>query len=317
MIELSVIIPFLNEGEEIYNTVNNLRETAGYKINIILINDASEDGYDYDSVACQFDAKIINHNKRKGVAASRDEAINDCQTEYFLLLDGHMRFFQTDWVELIIKELKRNGNTLLCCQSLSLKKDNKGNVSIEPCKAVAYGAYIEFIETGNMQARWSTYDPAPEQNMIDIPCILGAGYATCKTYWKYLGGLKGLYSYGMDEQLISLKAWMEGGRCKLLKHVKVGHLYRTSFPYKTDDIDIIYNMLFVAELLLPIKEKYSIFKFWETHNSILYKESFKRLIKNKAEINEMRQHIDKMFKFPIDEFLNYNTFVKGKTINSE
>ena len=50
MNELTVIIPFLNEGEEIYNTVKNLRETAGDEINIILINDASEDKYDYESI---------------------------------------------------------------------------------------------------------------------------------------------------------------------------------------------------------------------------------------------------------------------------
>lgn len=316
MIELSVIIPFLNEGEEIYNTVNNLRETAGDKINIILINDASGDGYNYESVARKFDAKHIIHNKRKGVAASRDEAINICPTDYFLLLDGHMRFFQTDWVELIVEELKRNDCTLLCCQSLSLMKDNKGNVSIELSKAVAYGAYIEFTETGNMQARWSTYDPAPEQNVIDIPCILGAGYATSKEYWKYLGGLKGLYSYGMDEQLISLKAWMEGGRCKLLKHVKVGHLYRTSFPYVTADVDLMYNILFVAELLLPIKEKHFIFKFWETYNEILYKEAFHRLKDNKAELNEMRVYNKNIFKFPVENVLSYNEFVKNKTVNS-
>ena len=42
--ELTLIIPFLNEGEEVYNTVKNLRENSIYDFNIILINDASSDG---------------------------------------------------------------------------------------------------------------------------------------------------------------------------------------------------------------------------------------------------------------------------------
>lgn len=36
---LTVIIPFLNEGEEIVMTVKSVRETAGDKVDIITINE--------------------------------------------------------------------------------------------------------------------------------------------------------------------------------------------------------------------------------------------------------------------------------------
>ena len=37
-----------------------------------------------------------------GVAASRDYGINYCTTPYFLLLDGHMRFYDAAWSSLFL-----------------------------------------------------------------------------------------------------------------------------------------------------------------------------------------------------------------------
>ena len=45
--KLTVIIPFLNEGQEVYNTVKNLRLSSDIEFDILLINDASSDGYNY------------------------------------------------------------------------------------------------------------------------------------------------------------------------------------------------------------------------------------------------------------------------------
>ena len=39
--ELTVLIPFLNEGEEVITTVKEVRRTAGYNVNIIVVNDHS------------------------------------------------------------------------------------------------------------------------------------------------------------------------------------------------------------------------------------------------------------------------------------
>lgn len=182
---LTVIIPFLNEGKEVYNTVKSLREHSEQAFEIILINDCSTDGYDYKKVAEDFDAIYIEHSKRMGVAASRDEGVRNCSTEYILFLDAHMRTCQRDWVDF----------TELC-------------------------------------VKWSTDEcTLPEDRVIDIPCVLGAAYACSKEYWLHLEGLKGLRSYGLDEQLISLKVWLDGGKCRLIKDVTFGHIFREATYY--------------------------------------------------------------------------------------
>ncbi|GHV22224.1 hypothetical protein FACS1894174_06570 [Bacteroidia bacterium] len=67
----------------------------------------------------------------------------------------------------------------------------------------------------------------------------------------YLRGLSGLISYGSDEAYISIKAWLSGGKCLILKDVIVGHLYRKDPPYAVKHIDYVYNKVLVSLLLLP------------------------------------------------------------------
>jgi glycosyltransferase involved in cell wall biosynthesis len=130
MKELTVIIPFLNEGIEIANTLFCIRSTVGDTIDILLINDCSTDEFDYEACVLQFNAIYHKNEERIGVAASRDLGVSMITTPYFLLLDGHMRFYDNYWATRIIEELKSEEKTLLCCQTKVLyKKDNKIEIS--------------------------------------------------------------------------------------------------------------------------------------------------------------------------------------------
>ena len=48
--DLSVIITQRNEGYEIEKTINSIRATAKYNIPIILIDDHSDDSFDYKNM---------------------------------------------------------------------------------------------------------------------------------------------------------------------------------------------------------------------------------------------------------------------------
>jgi len=47
--------------------------------------------------------------------------------------------------------------------------------------------------------------------------------------------LKRLSGYGGDEQLLSTKVWLEGGRYVLLKDVVIGHWYRETIVALTGE----------------------------------------------------------------------------------
>ena len=313
MNELTVIIPFLNEGEEIYNTVKNLRETAGDEINIILINDASEDGYDYEIVANEFDLTYIYHKERKGVAFSRNEGVEFCSTEFFLLLDGHMRFFQNDWVELILKELNMDKRALFCCSTIPLKKE--GDIVYKDSEScLGYGAYIDFATNLVLTPLWIKRNIEPSVDVVNIPCVLGAAYATNKMYWTYLRGLEGLRFYGFDEQLISIKVWLEGGRCKLIKNINSGHLFRTKSPYLMKGFDYYYNLLYLSELFFNYPYKYSIYKHVEDTDRKLYKAILSELFVEKESMREQKIYYDRIFAKDIDSYISLNEYTKQQII---
>jgi len=67
--KLSVCMSFLNEGEEVGNTVRSIRETAGDSVDIIAVNDASTDSYDYEADLKGLNVHYFVNKRRIGSAA--------------------------------------------------------------------------------------------------------------------------------------------------------------------------------------------------------------------------------------------------------
>lgn len=65
--QLTIIIPFLNEGEEIANTLSSIQDTATGMPAILLINDASTDGYNYRTVAEQYNCEYIQFISQRNI----------------------------------------------------------------------------------------------------------------------------------------------------------------------------------------------------------------------------------------------------------
>lgn len=184
------------------------------------------------------------------------------ETPYVMFLDAHMRFYDTKWSHRIIKELSADNKTLLCCQSKGFIKVGDSLTEVKG-RPNSYGAYIDFEDIKQLiEPKWIfTEDPNPNAQTTLIPCVLGAAYACTKSFWLHLKGLSGLQYYGSDEPYISMKFWLSGGNCKLLKDVIVGHFYRNEFPYKVQTVARWYNRLLISELLLPNLKKSQVFSY--------------------------------------------------------
>ncbi|WP_343570655.1 glycosyltransferase [Sphingobacterium sp.] len=303
---LTIIIPFLNEGVEIKNTLNSIRR-FNKKIPIILVNDNSDDGYPYVEYSMEFGATYIRNRQRMGVAKSRDIGIARCLTRYFLLLDGHMRFYDSKWEEIICSELDKKSNTIICCQNIPLFKKGK---KLFRSSVLGYGAKIQPINRGNgefLNSKWIMNECSKGNETEEIPCILGAAYATSKAYWEELNGLTGLEQYGSDEIYISLKVWLSGGRCVLLKHVHVGHIYRTEFPYEVQSENLIYNILLIIGTIFPFR--YFIYMSYILPlyiTTTVYQDVFLKILRNSQLIMKLREYHKEIFvnDFSIIEALN-------------
>ena len=253
--QLTLIIPFLNEGEEVENTIRSVREFGGDRIEIFAINDCSYDSYPYmERLGSIPGVTYILNRKRLGVAGCRDKGAALCRTPYFLLLDAHMRAYDDSWLTEIPRLLREDDRRILCCQGNALEKTPAGVAPSET--ATHYGARMIISRRPPVPGiDWIDEDFEPAVDTAPIPAVLGAGYAATPRYWRSIGGLKGLSQYGCDEQFISLKAWLDGGECLLLKKAVLGHIYRKSMPYGVDRATPMFNNLLVTETLFPLRER--------------------------------------------------------------
>jgi len=305
---LTVVIPFLNEGEEIENTVKSIRETAGNNVDIILINDCSSDGYDYRSVSIKYNTQYCVNEQRMGVAESRNIGVSIIETPYFILLDGHMRVYNNNWWSIIENALANDDRAVYCLECKGLDS----NYNLKRYR-IAYGAYIKMFEEsflGLLEPEWIRKDLSQNRSIIQIPCVLGACYAMSKRYWDRIQGLKGLRTYGCDEVYLSIKTWLEGGKCILFKEIEVGHIFRNEFPYIVNFIDRVYNKLLIAEVLFPENYKSKVFNKIERLYPLYYSEAITLLSNNKDKINELKIIYDIIFINDFESFLEYNNFIK-------
>lgn len=255
--QLSLIIPFLNEGEEVERTVKSFLEHGGAgNVDVIVINDCSYDSYPYlERLAAIPGVSYFLNRERLGVAGSRDKGVALCRTPYFLLLDAHMRAYDDSCLTTIPALLRENDRRILCCQTRILTRNETGCI-IEKNYRTFFGARLTFTtKIPTLGIEWINDEHYPDSDYEIIPAILGAGYGVSKCYWNRIGGLRGLHQYGSDEQMLSLKTWLEGGECILLKKVVLGHIYRSQMPYSYDPNVSLLNSLVISESLFPIKDK--------------------------------------------------------------
>ena len=113
--------------------------------------------------------------------------------------------------------------------------------------------------------------------------------------------------YGSDEAYISLKVWLEGGRCILLKDVEIGHIFRKSFPYEVRLTEVLYNKLLIIENLFPTDMKDKFYKLWRKRVPLLLRDAMTMYIDHRHEIEQLRIYYQQIQTRDWEYFMNLNT----------
>lgn len=269
--EMTLVIPFMNEGEEVANTVRSARHFVGDDVDIIVVNDHSTDGYDYEKDLRGLNVRYVVNKFNIGAAASKEKGVQLTTTPYFILLDAHMRFYSNNWLPRYLEELKKNDRKILCCQTKWLSKEN--GILLENDNTQTWGAFLQFnTESVPPQIHWREYKKDSILGDNKIAAVLGATYGASKRYWNHIKGLQGLIHYGCEEAYLSLKVYMEGGTCNFLSDVIIGHIYRKKPPYTFRYAETVYNKFFLIYTLFPTQLKHQAVEKYRLTNPILLEE---------------------------------------------
>ena len=268
--DLTAVIAFKDEKSEIERTVVSLKYTAK-NINILLIDDCSEENYDYKSIAECFGCMYYRTKKRLGSAGSKHLGGMISPTEYFCFFDGHMRVYVDGWDEKLINWLKKEPDAIISSRTVIMNiengfvvNENGKRMGIEGTSACCRIEWMEGRKPFNPIWTNKFIDEDDSNELSPCACVMGACYATTKTHWQKINGLDGLYVYGLEEPYMSLKTWLSGGKCYVTKHWGVGHLYRKKFPFQMDaeanDVNRTFLVHFFGETVFDITKNMNMIK---------------------------------------------------------
>lgn len=244
---ISIVMTVRNDQDEANRTIKSIRDTAGDRVEIVVIDDGSDVPLVLDDQRVAF----YRVHGRCGVGPARHLGATIASRPWLLIIDAHMRF-EAGWLEIAEARLKEHDRTLFCGTCVGL---DRGNMEMSRPNSVYSGAFIRFVgpdeSTGKMQfleAKWIRSAVADNE---EIPCVLGACYFIQRSFFFQIGGLRMLTGWGNDEEFLSLKTWLAGGSVRLLKPVRIGHQFRTATTYTTKTAAILRNKLMIAATIFP------------------------------------------------------------------
>lgn len=320
--QLTIILPFKNEGYEVERTVYSILATTKKRVSILLVNDTSDDGYNYKWIAQTY--KCIYHENKVnlGVAGSRDKAIFDLvQTPFFMILDAHMRFYDLYWDDIMIPIIQKYPNDILCSSTIEMTKDKTFYYNEDGYDKIrgTIGAYLN--DRPYWSCGWQNKDFWDNIHlMVEIPVVLGACYMSSVEHWKKIGGLKFLKKYGLDEQLMSIKNYMYGSKNIYITNFYTGHFYKVNEGQnKLGPVnnEITYNNLMMTYLFTPenIDNHIQKVKNEQGENADKIIQMFKD---DSVAIDEYRAKLKAECKRTFDDFMKFNDEIRyyqnGQTV---
>lgn len=294
---LTCILMFRNESNEIEKTIQNIRATTN-NAPIVLVDDCSNDGYNYEELEKIYpNVRYYRNEENYGTAYSRDLGVKKTNTDFFVQLDGHMRFYKNNWVEYALSYLKLYPDCILCSRSVTIRKNKMeiyDNEDGAKYNSGSCGAFINTADAYEFTSHWSNaMTPEKEkQELIEIPCCLGACYFSSKAHWIKIKGLEGLMQWGQEEPMMSIKTWLLGGKVLLLNKLWSGHVYREKRPYTMDNEKTTFNHLLLNHLFTDKQEM---------------ADQFDEFIAKRFPVAIMGAY--KLFKDNIDKIQNLKTYI--------
>lgn len=285
-VPLSVIIPVLNDNEELNLTIESLYNTSPSSIDVIVIDDAST----VPVVVNDKRVRFYRFEERRGAGQARHFGAEQAKSKHLLFIDSHMRFDE-NWYENAMKRIINTPKTLWCGVCLGL---GEGNMDIKKANGCYTGADLVLYAEKNktiFDGVWRS--DIPDSDDYEISCVMGACYFIHKDWFFHIKGLGQTMMWGSEEPILSVKSWFAGGEVRLMKSVKLGHKFRNQSPYVTNFSHIHYNKLAYMYMLFPT-ELYEFLKgkFNNDGNLIGAMELVER---NKAILDEEKEYYKSIF----------------------
>jgi GT2 family glycosyltransferase len=230
---VSVVIPALNEGQNLIDTVASVRAHSGpLDPEVIVVDDGSTDGSP-QRVAGRFadDPKVrVTAGPGAGIARARNAGAEAAQGEIVVFLDAHC-YTRPGWLAPLTDPFA------------------------DPAVALAGPAIASIRAPTSLACGVTWADPSlsnvwlPATTTGPVPFHIGACQAVRAETFAAVGGFDaGMTRWGSEDVELCLRLWLLGHEVHAAPQSVVFHLFREARPYRVDARLILYNHLRLALL---------------------------------------------------------------------
>ncbi len=228
---ISIIIPCKNEGENIRQTINSIRENSDRTPHeIIVVDNASNDG------CCDF----LRNGKEEGIILvtipdvhvnlAKNTGAKNAAGDIYVFCDPHV-LVEKDWLQKLADTLSLPG---IDAVSPGIKSPDKEQASVG-------GLTFD----SNLNVKWL---PRPG-DISPVPVLPRSCLAvTKKTFEAVKGFDPGFRFYGYDDVEFTVKLWLFGFGAHLNPKVTISHIFRGFRPCALNIADLHFNLLRTAVL---------------------------------------------------------------------
>ncbi|KAL4232686.1 polypeptide N-acetylgalactosaminyltransferase [Mactra antiquata] len=322
---ISIVIILREEPVvSLLRTVYSILETSPEKLveEIILVDDGSKS----EELIAAVDLHVANVNKLKlirndeseGLMMARQKGIENTQSEYFIVLDGHIEV-TPGWLEPIIYRLIKEPKALLTSHIGIIYMDTFKFSSLK--SAQVDHSFMAFDQI-TLNEEWVRYSEVfinkrnGSVSPIEYGMVPGMMMSMRKDFFLKLGGFDpGMEVWGAEHTEMSVKVWLCGGRVEMVPCSKIGHLYRGTpwqkfHPKKAYFIKnqvrfaLVWMEGLLKDIVLEIKKS-------EVNMKDIGDISKRELIKTENHCHPYQYYIDKMLEI---SDLYIPTYVREKGI---
>jgi len=308
--ELTIIIPYHNEGREfILTTINSIIDTIDISdYEIIVVDDFSDKPLEQIN-----NVTILRHSENLGVGAAYDTGVKVAKSENLFIMGSDIRFIKNKWASQIIKEINDYPSAFTCTSCVAISAEN---MSFEERRLVnvVNGATILIFHDKKtdpkksdtfrsiIEARWLPRIKNRDIDSVEIPCILGAAYGVSKTWYNYVDGWAGHKTWGSLEPYISLKSWLFGGSCRIATRIETAHIFKAQGTHNIPQYVLFYNKMMIATMLLDDHNR--LINFLGEHPTI---EKAKNAYNENIDfiLNKREEYKNKIVYDPLDFFKRF------------
>lgn len=233
----SVVICFHNEAwSTLLRTVHSVlnRSPPDLLHEIILVDDFST--FDHlkkpleDYVSRLTKVHIIRTKKREGLIRARLLGANAAKAQVLTFLDAHCEA-NVNWLEPLLERIRQD-RTIVPVPVIDIISSTDFSYSGTPAEVIGGFSW-------DMQFNWhslplSVRDKRKDSSEpIRTPTMAGGLFSIDRKYFFESGSYdEGMEVWGGENLEMSFRIWQCGGKIEIIPCSRVGHVFRSRFPYK-------------------------------------------------------------------------------------